>query len=114
MNSYKDLINVIVPFFEKNTLLTQKKADFLLFTKIVDLMGRKEHLTKKGLEQIVNFRASMNNGLTKNLKVVFPDANPSPRPKIQLPKSFDPHWISGFTSAEGCFLLILLNHLSIN
>lgn len=36
-----DLINVIIPFFTKYSLITQKRADFLLFKSVVELMEKK-------------------------------------------------------------------------
>jgi hypothetical protein len=36
-------------------------------------MDRKEHLTKEGLQQIINLRASINLGLSEKLKTEFPD-----------------------------------------
>lgn len=51
--SLQDLTNVIIPHFEKYPLITQKKADFLLFKDIVNLMNNKEHLTIEGLQKIV-------------------------------------------------------------
>jgi hypothetical protein len=68
---------------DKYPLLTQKKADFLLFKQVVDLINRKEHLTPSGLQQIVNIRASINKGLSSNLKAAFANTLPVQRPFIQ-------------------------------
>jgi len=56
----KDLINVIIPNFDSYPLLTQKKADFILFKQVVLMMDRKEHLTIEGLQKIVAIRGSIN------------------------------------------------------
>jgi len=53
-------------------LLTQKRADFLLFKQVINLIVRKEHLTTKGLLDIVSIKASLNSGLSENLKIAFP------------------------------------------
>jgi hypothetical protein len=45
----KQLIEVIIPFFDKYPLLSQKRADFELFKTVVDLMAHKEHMTIEGL-----------------------------------------------------------------
>jgi hypothetical protein len=55
----KDLA-VIINHFDHFPLLTDKKADYVLFKRIVDMMNRKEHLTIAGLEEIVSIRASLN------------------------------------------------------
>ena len=39
--SLQDIINVIIPHFEKYPLLTQKRADFLLFKAVVELVAKK-------------------------------------------------------------------------
>lgn len=48
----EDLLKIIIPFFEKNSLRTAKKEDFLIFTKIVQMMDKGKHLEEKGLEKI--------------------------------------------------------------
>ena len=42
-------------------------------------MLNKEHSTLEGIQKIVNIRASLNTGLTENLKEGFPDTLPSQR-----------------------------------
>jgi len=59
--------------FLNYSLLTQKKADFLLFKNIIDLMKNKEHLTLEGLKKIVAFKASINLGLSELLLNEFSD-----------------------------------------
>ena len=46
-------------------------------------MNRKEQLTQEGLQQIVNLRASINNGLSPKLKEAFPDTIPVQRPIVK-------------------------------
>jgi len=55
-----------------------------------DIMRRKEHLTLEGLRQIVAIRASMNRGLSEELKLAFPDVVPVFRPLVENPKILDP------------------------
>jgi LAGLIDADG endonuclease len=105
VNSLQDLAKFIIPHFENYPLLTQKAADFLLFTQIVKLMNNKVHLTEDGLQQIINLRASMNLGLSDLHKYEFPNYNPVARPLIISTKILDPNWIAGFAIGEGCFFL---------
>ena len=63
----KDLIAVIIPFFDKFPLLTQKRGDFLLFKSIAELVDKKEHITIEGLKNIVRLKASLNRGLNEKL-----------------------------------------------
>ena len=49
VTSLQDLINIVIPHFEKYSLITQKKADFILFKKVVNFIENKKHLTIEGL-----------------------------------------------------------------
>lgn len=87
VGSTSDFNNVIIPHFDKYPLLTQKHADFILFKSALELMSKKEHLTGDGLQKIVAIKASMNKGLSDELKLAFPGITPVERPEVQLPKS---------------------------
>ena len=39
------------------------------------------------------------------LKLAFPDVVHVERPVVELPKTINPHWLAGFTSGEGSFLI---------
>lgn len=102
VNSFRDL-SIIKEHFNKYPLLTQKRADFELYKQVVDLMNRKEHLTKEGLNKIVAMKASMNLGLSTELKAAFPHTIPVPRPLVNDQEIKDPQWVAGFVEGEGCF-----------
>jgi hypothetical protein len=80
VKSIKDIINVIIPHFEKYPLLTEKQADFELFKQIVIMMHNKLHLDSKGLNKIISLKASLNKGLTPLLTTHFPNISPVERP----------------------------------
>lgn len=101
----KDLTNIVIPHFRKYPLITQKRADYLLFKQAFDLIKCKQHLTIEGLLKIVSIRASMNNGLTKELKAAFPDVIPAARPSVGDIEIKDPQWLAGFVTAGGCFMI---------
>jgi hypothetical protein len=82
VQSVKDLVTVIIPHFIKYPLITQKQADFLLFSSIINLINNKEHLNLEGLNKILSIRASMNKGLTGKLKELFPNVVGVERPVI--------------------------------
>jgi hypothetical protein len=90
VKSQNDLINIIIPHFVKYPLLTQKRADFELFKQIVEMMIRKEHLTLDGLRKIVSIKASLNQGVSGELKKAFADITPVPRSIIPLMPVPDP------------------------
>ena len=56
------LNDVIVPFFEKHSLKSKKKLDFIKFRKILQLMKNGEHLATEGIERIRAIAAMMNRG----------------------------------------------------
>jgi hypothetical protein len=106
VSSQKDLINIIIPHFEKFSLITQKKTDFELFKRVVEIMNRKEHLTPEGLQEIINIRASINRGLPEELKIAFPNTIPVNKSESTGDQMItDPNWLAGFTSGEGCFYI---------
>jgi len=63
VTSVEQISNVIIPHFDKYSLITQKLADYLLFKKVIIMMEKKEHLTQEGLNNIVAIKSSINKGL---------------------------------------------------
>lgn len=55
-----DIEKRIIPFFKKNKLYTYKQNDFIIFSQIIQLMSKKEHLTKDGLVKIAKLIEKMN------------------------------------------------------
>ncbi len=53
-------LNKIVSFFKLNKLQTSKRKDFEIFSEVIDLMNKKEHLSKSGLDKIANLIKEMN------------------------------------------------------
>lgn len=60
VNAIKDILNVVLPFFNANPLLTTKRLNYLDFEAIMRLVERKEHLSQSGLDQIRTIIAGMN------------------------------------------------------
>lgn len=87
VQSLKEINDVIVPQFDKYPLLTKKRADFILFKEVLELMNTHEHLTMEGLAKIVNIKASMNKGLSEQLKEQFLDVVPVQRPIVEISQS---------------------------
>ena len=103
----KEDLPFIFRHFDRFGLITQKGADFVLQKQIFKLIQAKEHLTEEGLCKIIAIKASMNRGLSYKLQSAFPDVVPVVRPLIENPKILDPNWLAGFTSAEGCFYVLI-------
>ena len=105
--SLKDL-TIIIDHFIKYPLLTQKLTYFELFKKVVIMMANNEHLTLEGLNKIIALKYFLNKGLSDKLKQAFSDVPfvlVKSRPLVQPPKIFNPYWIAGFTSGDGCFYI---------
>lgn len=109
IGSLREISKILIPFFDKYPLLTNKKADFILFKQIIDILNNKEHLTIEGIRKILTYKSSLNLGLSDDLKKVFPNIISVPRPLVENQKILDPNWLAGFTSGEGCFSLRLKN-----
>jgi len=60
VTSLSDVVNIIVPFFEKYPMEGSKKEDFKDWCLIAKLMENKAHRTKAGLNQIIKIRNGMN------------------------------------------------------
>lgn len=87
-------------------------GDFILFKLVYDIVKCKDHLTKEGLNKILSHKASINRGLTSELKFNFPDIIPTSRPLVINQEIKDPNWLSGFVAGEGCFLVDIMNSKS--
>ena len=65
----KDLLEKIIPFFEKYPFLSDKKDTFNIFKRITIMMNNGEHLSKSGVRKIVDLAYRMNqNGKYRKIK----------------------------------------------
>lgn len=67
VSSLKDIINTIIPFFDKYPIKGAKSADFPDFRRIVEIMKTKGQLAPAGLAQIREIKAGMNKKRPNNL-----------------------------------------------
>lgn len=107
VDKLKDIFEIIIPHFDKYPLATQKLADYMLFKQIVSLMKNKEHLTLDGLKKILSYKASLNLGLSEELKDKFSDIKAVKRPLIIDKDIPSPCWVAGFTTGDGSFYLTI-------
>ena len=59
---FDDIVNIIIPFFQKFPIIGVKELDFRDWCKVAELMKNKAHLTKDGLDKIHKIKAGMNRG----------------------------------------------------
>ena len=63
------LMGKVIPFFNRFIFLSaNKKKNFLIFSKIVNLMAKKEHLIQEGFEKVVKLRETLNVGKGRKRK----------------------------------------------
>ncbi len=72
VSTLKDIVNVIIPHFDKYPLITKKYYDYMLFKQVILFMLNKVHNILEGLQKIVNYKTFLNLGLSKELKKAFP------------------------------------------
>lgn len=97
----KDIIEHVIPHFDKYPLQTKKRVDYLLFKQAAFIKYYEKK--KYNVEQLISIRASMNKGLTPTLKAKYPNIIPVLKPEIKFNKDLNPYWISGFVSGDGHF-----------
>lgn len=112
VNTLNDIINIIIPHFDNYPLKTKKYRDYLLLKKIILLMLKDEHKSIKGIQKIVNIKASLNTGLSKNLKEVFPhtipiykDVSLTSTEETNKNNLLNPKWVPGFCAGESNFYI---------
>lgn len=57
---FYEIVNIIIPFFDKYPILGVKSLDFADFQKVAELVKNKEHLTSTGFKTIQRINSSMN------------------------------------------------------
>ena len=60
VEKFSDIIEKIIPLFEKYSLQGVKAKNFSDFKSVALLMQNKSHLTKEGLEEIRKIKSGMN------------------------------------------------------
>ena len=61
VSSQKDILEEIIPFFRRNSLQSvSKKASFLVFCQIAELVKSGKHLTESGIKRIRTLKTKMN------------------------------------------------------
>jgi hypothetical protein len=69
VNTYDDIVQNVIPFFDRFGFLSNKKQrDFAKFKQIAGLVGLGKHLKKDGIGEILAIRREMNDGGAKRRK----------------------------------------------
>lgn len=62
VNRFPELVENVIPFFERMPLLGVKAKNLADFCIVANIMKAKGHLTKEGLDQILEIKTGMNTG----------------------------------------------------
>ncbi len=99
-----DIVNIIIPHFNKYPLQSAKSIDFKIWSECVEIINNKEHLTDEGLNRIISLKSILNRGLTEKLKLDFPNIKNLDRPEFKVSDlPLDPYWVSGFSEGDSSF-----------
>jgi len=60
VRKHRDLLEKVIPFFEKSPLLSSKQKEFEVFASIVKRMAAREHQSKEGLRDLLSLALSTN------------------------------------------------------
>ena len=63
-----DIIKTVIPLFDKYQLEGSKVKDYIDFKRIADLMVKKAHLTKEGLNKIREIKDGMNKKKRRSIR----------------------------------------------
>lgn len=111
-------LQIITEHFDSYPLITQKRADYLLFKQSINIIKNKEHLSKEGLLKLVGIKATLNWGLSDKFKESFPAVKAVERPSVIYNtlnvKINNLNWLRGFTDAEGSFQVITQNNKNVS
>jgi len=86
LRNRKDLKKVL-NHFNNYPLQTTKHLHFLLWSKIWDLIEKKEHLTLPGFMEVLAIKAVFPTGLNDSVKAAFPDVRSIIKPEF-IPNSY--------------------------
>ncbi len=103
-----DLIDIIIPHFNNYPLRSAKSIDYQLWTKCVEIMRNKQHITDSGLKEILSFKSALNWGLSEKILTHFPNIKCLDRPVFEVSNiPLDPYWVSGFSEGDSSFYVYI-------
>ncbi|CCC14781.1 hypothetical protein SMACR_12660 [Sordaria macrospora] len=97
-------LRIVWNHFHNYPLQTTKHIYFILWSRVLNLLEKKDHYTIKGFMEILSIKAIFPTGLNDNIKRDFPNVLPITRTDF-IPNTYklDGHWVAGFTQADGSF-----------
>ena len=84
VRSIIDLREKVIPFFRKHRLRTAKQKDLEIFTKIVEMIANKQHLTESGLRVIAREIERMNRKKKSQFLESSETTRHAPRKRVKI------------------------------
>nr|YP_010390835.1 LAGLIDADG endonuclease [Fusarium brasilicum]UPX01629.1 LAGLIDADG endonuclease [Fusarium brasilicum]UPX01681.1 LAGLIDADG endonuclease [Fusarium brasilicum]UPX01835.1 LAGLIDADG endonuclease [Fusarium cortaderiae] len=97
----------IIPHFIEYPLMSKKALDFLLWSKVIEIILNKEHLSEEGFLKVLSYYAYINTGVSKKVQKYYPNIIPADKPDTFLPETLHPQWVSGFVAGDGGFSIYI-------
>ena len=103
VTALKDILENILPHFNKYPCLTSKFLNFQDWKEISNLMANKEHLSAKGLEKIITISNNMNTKRNFQDKYNYLKSSLILDAKGFVNFKLPEHWLQTFIDGEGMF-----------
>jgi len=103
ISALTDILNVILPHFDKYPCLTSKFINYKDWKKIALIMSMKEHLTKTGMQKILNIWSNMNTKRSFEDKYNFCIRSLLMNINNNHFLELSPYWVQAFLNGEGMF-----------
>ena len=75
ISSQKDIHEVLIPFFDKYRLRSEKRKNYILFRKVAKLVKEGLHRNNEGLKEILFLKSQMNSGARSVREIRSPSGN---------------------------------------
>jgi hypothetical protein len=108
VSKFSDIIQFIIPHFDKYPLQSTKVVPYYLFKAVANIMVKKEHLMLTGFREVLAYKAASKKGLKAQIfsSNLFKDITPHNVENVYVPDSqsiLEPEYVSGFVAADGSF-----------
>ncbi len=62
ISNLTDVMETVIPFFDKYLLLTNKSLDFVDLKRLIEMKNSKQHYTEEGIKKMKLIKSNMNRG----------------------------------------------------
>ena len=117
VSKLKDIIDVIIPHFDKYPLQGVKCIDYNLWKEAVNFINKKEHITNEGLLKILYVSKILSPrglDLSPSLKLDFFEISVGFKLGYKFAPCLEPYWITGFIERTCSFNVTIDSNNIIN